>query len=94
VDLLEAEGHEVAPARNGTEALEIWERQPPDLVLLDIMMPGASGYEVCRTIRRQDRHTPVIFLFLECETNAKAAPFGSTLSCKFTCKRRARILEV
>ena len=50
-DLLAAKGYEVATAANGEQALESIAKQPPDLVLLDIMMPGISGYEVCRKIR-------------------------------------------
>src|SRR5205085_8799235 len=44
-------GYEVSTATNGEEALVSIARQPPDLVLLDIMMPGLNGYEVCRKIR-------------------------------------------
>ena len=50
-DLLTAKGYEVTTAANGEQALESIARQPPDLVLLDIMMPGINGYEVCRRIR-------------------------------------------
>jgi class 3 adenylate cyclase len=50
-DLLRAKGYEVTTAANGEQALESIARRPPDLVLLDIMMPGISGYEVCRKIR-------------------------------------------
>jgi class 3 adenylate cyclase len=50
-DLLTAKGYEVTTAASGEQALESIARQPPDLVLLDIMMPGLSGYEVCRKIR-------------------------------------------
>src|ERR687887_210480 len=50
-DLLAAKGYEVSTAANGEQALESIARNPPDLVLLDIMMPGISGYEVCRKIR-------------------------------------------
>ena len=50
-DLLKAKGYEVTTAASGEQALESIARQPPDLVLLDIMMPGISGYEVCRKIR-------------------------------------------
>jgi len=50
-DLLRAKGYEVTTAASGEQALESIARQPPDLVLLDIMMPGISGYEVCRKIR-------------------------------------------
>jgi len=50
-DLLTAKGYEVTTAANGELALESIARQPPDLVLLDVMMPGLNGYEVCRKIR-------------------------------------------
>jgi adenylate cyclase len=50
-DLLNAKGYEVTTAANGEQALDSIARQPPDLVLLDIMMPGLSGYDVCRRIR-------------------------------------------
>ena len=66
-ELLEAEGHLVIATADGIDAIAAWQACPPDLVLLDIMMPGASGYEVCRAIRRQDRHTPVIFLSAKSE---------------------------
>lgn len=66
-ELLESEGHQVEAVRNGTDAIRLWKSRPPDLVLLDIMMPGASGYEVCRAIRREDRRTPVVFLSAKSE---------------------------
>lgn len=66
-ELLEGEGHEVLAARDGREALALWKSHRPGLVLLDIMMPHASGYEVCRTIRRDDRSTPVLFLSAKSE---------------------------
>jgi len=50
-DLLASKGYEVSTAVNGEEALAKVAAQAPDLVLLDVMMPGISGYEVCRRIR-------------------------------------------
>ncbi|MDQ3581005.1 MAG: response regulator, partial [Pseudomonadota bacterium] len=50
-DLLALQGYAVSTASNGEEALARVAAESPDLVLLDIMMPGISGYEVCRTIR-------------------------------------------
>jgi DNA-binding response OmpR family regulator len=49
--LLKAAGYEVAVARTGDEALALIGNGRPELVLLDVMMPGRSGYEVCREIR-------------------------------------------
>ena len=50
-DLLAARGYAVSTAKNGEEALERIVAEKPDLVLLDVMMPGISGYDVCRRIR-------------------------------------------
>jgi len=61
-DLLRVKGYEVATAMNGEEALAAIAKQIPDLVLLDVMMPGISGYEVCRKIRENPATTllPVV----------------------------------
>jgi len=62
--LLQRSGYEVHVARNGDEALKLVEATHPDLVLLDVMMPQKSGYEVCMRIReRADwRHIKIIML--------------------------------
>jgi DNA-binding response OmpR family regulator len=62
IDLLEAEGYRVTTAADGAEALAAYRREPPDLLLLDVMMPQKSGYEICREIRKQDQSTPIILL--------------------------------
>jgi len=51
--LLGRAGYEVSIARNGDEALEAVLRERPDLVLLDIMLPAKSGYEICKRIRER-----------------------------------------
>lgn len=66
-ELLENEGHQVLAAKDGREALSLWKTRRPELVLLDIMMPGASGYDVCRAIRGDDRRVPVMFLSAKSE---------------------------
>lgn len=58
---LEASDYEVFTAMDGTEGLRIFERELPDLVLLDIRMPEVSGFEVCRRIREWSQ-TPIIML--------------------------------
>ena len=50
--LLQMEGHEVTVAHDGQEALAAFEKEPPDVALLDIGMPGLNGYEIARMIRR------------------------------------------
>ncbi|WP_413451481.1 response regulator transcription factor [Georgenia phoenicis] len=58
---LERDGYDVVAVDNGTDALTAYARSAPDLVLLDLMLPGMSGTEVCRELRRQGS-TPVIML--------------------------------
>ena len=55
-------GYEVVVARNGNEAVTAVERHTPDLILLDIMLPGMSGYEVCRKLRGDGIDTPVVMV--------------------------------
>lgn len=59
--LLEKEGFQVRHAVDGRDALNAFAESPPDLVLLDLMLPGMSGTDVCRTIR-QTSNTPIIML--------------------------------
>ena len=59
--LLPKEGHEVVVAADGHEALARFKDSNPDLILLDLMLPGISGHEVCRTIR-QSSNVPIIML--------------------------------
>src|SRR5262249_60082817 len=51
-DLLTVKGYAVVTASGGAEALEKIDKEQPGLVLLDVMMPGMSGYDVCRKIRQ------------------------------------------
>jgi DNA-binding response OmpR family regulator len=62
--LLERRGYEVLVATNGEEALEVAERCRPDVMLLDVMMPARSGYEVCQRVRERPdlRHVKVVML--------------------------------
>jgi class 3 adenylate cyclase len=53
VDVLTAKGYRVTAATNGADALAMIAAEPPDLLLLDIMMPGLSGYDVCRQLRAE-----------------------------------------
>ena len=59
---LEAEGHEVRVARTGPDGLRFALEGRPDLILLDLMLPGMSGFEVCKRLRDQRVKCPVIML--------------------------------
>lgn len=64
VALLCVEGYEVLEAESGPKALDIVQEVPPDLILLDVMMPGMDGFEVCRRLK-ENEHTrliPIIFI--------------------------------
>lgn len=62
--MLSGQGYRVRPAINGDVALKAVRTAPPDLILLDIMMPGMSGYEVCEALKadRETQKIPVIFI--------------------------------
>lgn len=70
--LLTPRGYTVLEATSGPEALSLLEKEYPDLVLLDILMPGMDGYEVCRRLRANSvtAHLPVIMITAS-ETNQK-----------------------
>lgn len=59
---LRLEGYQVLVSSNGEQALEIASVTPPDLYILDVMMPILDGLSVCRTLRRQGDKTPILIL--------------------------------
>ena len=67
VAILHAEGYSTITAANGTEAWDRFRRERADLVCLDVMMPGLSGYDVCRKIRQLDAGVPLIFISAKSE---------------------------
>ena len=62
--MLEKEGYEVVTAESGEEAIEILKDTRPDLILLDVMMPGLDGWETCTKIKsnKKTMQTPVVML--------------------------------
>jgi DNA-binding response OmpR family regulator len=61
---LESEGYRVTTAANGEEALRMAVEQPPDLIILDVMMPKIDGFEVCRALKAKEetKQVPIILL--------------------------------
>jgi len=72
-----AQHYTVKVAKNGLTALKIVEKQPPDLILLDIMMPEMNGYEVCKILKSKDetRDIPIIFLTAMDQTSDESSGF-------------------
>jgi len=61
-DTLESEGYDVTVAEDGTGAIELTKKTDPDLMILDIMLPGMSGYEICKKLRELKYSFPIIML--------------------------------
>ncbi len=59
---LEEEGYDITVASDGIKGVDKFYRSKPDLVLLDWMLPGMHGIDVCKEIRKQDKETPILFL--------------------------------
>ena len=59
---LRTEGYAVTVATNGDDALRLASANPFDLILLDVMLPGKDGFDVCRALRRSGSKTPIILL--------------------------------
>jgi len=75
-EILEVEGYEVQRARNGREALQRLEHAPPDLVLLDLMMPVMDGWEFARSLD-PDARPPIIVLSADRNVSVKAQEIGA-----------------
>ncbi len=78
-EILEAEGFEIRRARNGKEALERLEPQPPNLILLDLMMPVMDGWEFAQRMRQKPAvaDIPIIVLSADRNVGSKAADIGA-----------------
>ena len=74
---LSAEYYDVLTASDGPSALKVAADQVPDIILLDVMMPGMDGFEVCRRIKSNPRtaHVPVVMVVPRC--HARASPLQS-----------------
>ena len=61
---LQSEGYEVTTAKNGDEAIEMAKKDHPDLIILDVMMPGKNGIDVCKLLRMQPAFKETLIIFL------------------------------
>lgn len=76
---LEMNGYEVIKAANGEEGLNLARRLQPDLILLDLMLPGADGLKICRQLRSEShtRNTPVMMLTARGEEDDQVTGFDA-----------------
>jgi DNA-binding response OmpR family regulator len=74
-DYLEKDGYKVLSAEDGDSALAMARRSHPDLIVLDVMLPGMDGWEVCRILRRE-MDTPIILLTARAEESDQVLGLG------------------
>ena len=74
-ELLVSHGYEFCGAMNGEEGLEMLSREHPDLLLLDVMLPGINGFDLCQKIRSQGRRIPIIFVSAKSDIVDKSIGF-------------------
>jgi two-component system, OmpR family, alkaline phosphatase synthesis response regulator PhoP len=74
-DRLKKQGYGVSVARNGNEGLELATGEPFDLILLDLMLPGQNGLEVCQKLRELGSSTPILMLTARRQTRDKVLGF-------------------
>ena len=67
VETIESDGLRAIPVDNGLDAILAFSTQGADLILLDIMLPGMNGYDVCRKIRERDKRVPILLLTAKSE---------------------------
>jgi len=77
--LMKREGHRVSVARDGDAALAAIRTEQPDLVLLDVMMPGKSGFEVCQAVRADEALAGVKILMLSAKGRETDLAKGNAL---------------
>lgn len=75
--MLESEGFGVRTARSGDEAVKLFSERRPDVVLLDVMMPGKGGVQTCEELRKIDPLAPILFLTAVPSDTTKVRAFGA-----------------
>lgn len=76
---LDDEKYKIAAVTSGEVALKLVEKNPPDLILLDIMMPGIDGYEVCRRLKAHPEYKDIPVIFVTAKTAAEDIKLGFQL---------------
>jgi len=81
--LMKKEGYEVQTVSDGEDALHAIEKSPPDLILLDIMMPKLDGYEVCQRIRSDPSMKDIVIIMLTAKGREVEREKGLALGADF-----------
>lgn len=75
--MVERRGHTCFAVLDGAEVVRAYERERPDLVILDVMMPGVNGFDLCREIRQLDPKVPIIMLSAKSDIVDKSIGFAA-----------------
>lgn len=78
---LKKEGYDVRPATGGKSALKAIEAKPPELILLDIMMPGMTGYEVCASLKGNEKTQNIPIIFISALDDLQDKVKGFSMGC-------------
>ncbi len=76
IEILEEEGFRISVATSGERALRVVSQTRPDLILLDVMMPGIDGYETCRMLKAHEKTAGIPVIFLTARDDPQAIRHG------------------
>lgn len=76
---LESDDYQILEAKDGLEALEMAQREMPDLVILDVQMPGIDGFEVCRRLKSDEKTKGLTVVMLTSKSQATDREMGATV---------------
>jgi CheY-like chemotaxis protein len=86
--------YEVITVANGIEALKLAAAQKPDLVLMDVMMPGMDGLEVCRRLRKQEATADVPIVLLTFRVGEESVSEGYASGCTAYLKKPVEVTQL
>ena len=87
-------GYEVVSAQNGKEALKLVGSENPDLILMDVMMPGMDGLEVCRHLRKQEKTAAIPIVLLTFQIGDESIRDGFESGCTAYLKKPVQESEL
>jgi CheY-like chemotaxis protein len=87
-------GYTVVPVANGMEALKLAITEKPDLVLMDVMMPGIDGFEVCRRMRKQEATAKIPIVLLTFRVGEESVSDGFASGCTAYLKKPVAMDEL